>query len=668
MDARLYKLLIYERGGFFSAHRDTEKEDGMVATLVISLPVAGSGGELIVRHGEREAVIDMRADEPSEVAFAAFYADCVHETRPVLDGHRLSLVFNLCLRAGGSDTPAQAPDYTEQEDEIAHRLIQWGNDDSAADKLVWLLEHEYSEAGLSFAALKNRDAALAQVLAPATERADCELYAAIVHIEEVGSATIRGDYVDSWNWNPRDVDDMQIDEIYDSVRWLAGWTRLGSSPPFGKIPLRANELLPSGALDDADPDEQWLNEASGNEGVSLERAYRHAAFVIWPKSKTLNILAGADFDGAVAWVAEEFAQAGNIADERTGSLVSRLTDTWPPDSPYRHYRKSRVRMLELLAAIGDAAHMSRFLRAVTLARYRGGESAALANAMTVIGPEGAGGFVPLLVEAHFMRRPAGVIAFFRRLEEMHRDSTDGKWQEVLREGIRAMVHALSSPRNSVDRDEPQRQPSSKRIGKKAIRDLFVMAWRSGLVTEAETVAEAIAGHPGIVSSDRALPAVLKTLRAEGGFANTAAYAKLWRHAADFLLARSSAYPEEPGDWTIPASIPCSCGLCVQLKAFCKSPDSVSKRFPVRTDLRKHLHRMIDQCNLDIDHVTERRGRPFTLVCTKNRNGYKRRLAEYAEDILQMRSLIRSSPGGLQAAGAAPDIERLDCAVAASEQG
>ena len=171
-----------------------------------------------------------------------------------------------------------------------------------------------------------------------------------------------------------------------------------------------------------------------------------------------------------------------------------------------------------------------------------------------------------------------------------------------------------------------------------------------------------------MSSDRALPAALKTLREEGGFAKTAAFAKLWRHAADVLLARSSAFPEEPGDWTISASIPCSCDICVQLEAFCNSPDSGAERFPLRKELRKHLHRMIDACHLDIDHVTERRGRPFTLICTKNRNSYKRRLAEYAEDILQIRSLIRSSPGDPQAAGAAPDLERLNCAVAASEQG
>ncbi|MYF49965.1 MAG: 2OG-Fe(II) oxygenase, partial [Gammaproteobacteria bacterium] len=80
IEAQLYKLLVYDEGGFFSGHRDTEKAPGMIATLCISLPTSGSGGDLIVRHGGRETTIDMWAEEPSELAFAAFYADCTHET------------------------------------------------------------------------------------------------------------------------------------------------------------------------------------------------------------------------------------------------------------------------------------------------------------------------------------------------------------------------------------------------------------------------------------------------------------------------------------------------------------------------------------------------------------------------------------------------------------
>jgi hypothetical protein len=50
VSAELYKLLIYDKGSFFLSHRDTEKQPGMFATLVLALPSLSSGGELVVRH------------------------------------------------------------------------------------------------------------------------------------------------------------------------------------------------------------------------------------------------------------------------------------------------------------------------------------------------------------------------------------------------------------------------------------------------------------------------------------------------------------------------------------------------------------------------------------------------------------------------------------------
>jgi hypothetical protein len=45
--ANLYKLLLYETGGHFLAHRDTEKEPGMFGTLIIQLPSTFTGGDLV---------------------------------------------------------------------------------------------------------------------------------------------------------------------------------------------------------------------------------------------------------------------------------------------------------------------------------------------------------------------------------------------------------------------------------------------------------------------------------------------------------------------------------------------------------------------------------------------------------------------------------------------
>ena len=88
-------------------------------------------------------------------------------------------------------------------------------------------------------------------------------------------------------------------------------------------------------------------------------------------------------------------------------------------------------------------------------------------------------------------------------------------------------------------------------------------------------------------------------------------------------------------------------------------------FPLRKELRTHLHRTIEFRGLDIDHRTERRGRPFTLVCTKNRRSHERRLAEYSDDIGWMRRLMDIAPDDGRDADRAREIAELRAAVDAS---
>ncbi len=96
--AELYKLLVYDEGSFFVSHRDTEKADGMFATLIVVLPSNYTGGELLVRHQGREVRFDLRSPDPSQAAFAAFYADCLHEVLSVTSGCRLALIYILSRR------------------------------------------------------------------------------------------------------------------------------------------------------------------------------------------------------------------------------------------------------------------------------------------------------------------------------------------------------------------------------------------------------------------------------------------------------------------------------------------------------------------------------------------------------------------------------------------
>ena len=60
-----------------------------------------------------------------------------------------------------------------------------------------------------------------------------------------------------------------------------------------------------------------------------------------------------------------------------------------------------------------------------------------------------------------------------------------------------------------------------RLDDQAVRDLFALAWRWRLTTEAETAAGAIAGQPQFATPDRTLPAALRELHGEEGLADTA---------------------------------------------------------------------------------------------------------------------------------------------------
>ena len=707
LKAELYKLLIYRPGGFFAEHRDTEKVPGMVATLSLSLPTPGAGGELVVRHGGKEEVFDLSAGEPSELSFAAFYADCLHEVRPLAEGHRVTLVFNLFL--GSSGDPPGAPDYADLAAPVAECLVRW-RDEGVTDKLVWLLDHEYSEGGLSFDTLKNADAAVAQVLGDASDRADCELHAAVLRIDEVGSP-LYGPPIRRWGWDWEWDDyegvgsDAEMDDVDERREALDGWAaRNGSHPPFGRIPLNALELLPQGSLDDAEPDDRRLQGSTGNTGPTLEFFYRLAALVIWPREKTVDVVASGGIDGAVSWVATQCARVGrggqggsasnggsvrvggaaNDQPARIRRLLRRLTDLWPVgEDSWR--KQDRAAMLRLLQSTGEVEVAADFLHRVVMANYDGGENEALAAILPAIGPGEAAEFLPGLVQEHLPRRFGDVVEVLA-LADMEgagsrsaRDvpdpvagvadpstgaadpASDPAWHRVLRPAVAVALSGLgpalrteSEMRPGEDDEWPRgtwlrsrarvgRAPHDEWIDHASVCGLVMLANRLGLDDEAAAAAEALGDHPDIVTPDRMLPAALELMYEQGTLAATAAYGVLWRQAADVLLKRSSTVPPEPTDWIIAADIPCECELCTRLRAFCEDPVKRLERFKVRKDLRRHLHEIIDRHRLDLHHVTERRGSPYTLVCTKNRASHERRLDEYAEDLRCMDTLLLSMP-------------------------
>jgi hypothetical protein len=185
LDARLYKLLVYERDGFFVKHRDSEKHDRMVASLVVVLPNQFEGGSLVVRHGAEKRILPFdEAAAGKAPCYAAFYADCEHEVQRVTGGVRLCLAYNLVLnpkRKTGREGAAgkAAGKQTAPAEVLAESIGSWVAR-QPAKPMVFALEHHYTQRGLSRDLLKGADRRLADLVVAAAEKSEC-----IVHLAQV---------------------------------------------------------------------------------------------------------------------------------------------------------------------------------------------------------------------------------------------------------------------------------------------------------------------------------------------------------------------------------------------------------------------------------------------------------------------------------------------------
>ncbi len=324
----LYKLLLYEPGSFFLAHRDGEKLDRMVATLVIALPSAHAGGELIVRHEGREVQVDFGAEGRFAMQYAAFYADCEHEVRPVTSGFRLALVYNLTLAK--SKQAISAPTSREPVEAVARLLEEWRPQKKKTKKsvtatspeevrpltkLAVVLDHKYSPAGLTRDTLKGIDRARADVLFAAAGQTGYNASLALVTKWVSGSAEPAGVYGYGYGYSrsrrygrrryeeeyEEDNDsEYEMGEVIDESLSAEHFSDAdGHHLDFGTLPLDDGEIVAEGPLDEGEPDQEDFEGFTGNAGMTLDRWYHRAAIMLWPAESHFGVLCEAGIDAAV---------------------------------------------------------------------------------------------------------------------------------------------------------------------------------------------------------------------------------------------------------------------------------------------------------------------------------------------------------------------------------
>ncbi len=666
LHANLYKLLVYETGSFFLPHRDGEKLDGMVATLVIALPSSHTGGELIITHeGRRDEITLAGAASGHEMSYAAFYADCEHEVRPVRNGYRLCLVYNLTLGRSRRKSGVLAPRTAEVVASIRELLGNWPAKENLT-KLAVTLEHQYTQDGLNIDTLKGVDRARADVLFDAADQAGYAAHLALVTHWQSGSAE-GGDYgysrgrerYRSWSYDDEDGEDddesfdegtgHEMGEVYEESLSINHWSdRNGNKIAYGEMDLEKAEIVSNVPYEDWDLGREEFEGYTGNAGMTLERWYHRAAIVIWPKQNNFTVLCDAGTDAAISGLKSMVGTWKRIRKsdqpkqrESCLEFATAIIHTWsPPKFNYQSYAvKEKVDRSEfplLLQELDDADLVVRFLTEV----------------MPNDGKIQLGKAFPIFCKRHgWPTFEAGLTAIFDAASHetvgrntalleticLQRDKNADR-MNVCKELAEHAVNALQRFDNHSSADDWR----VERIDRAALLVSLVKSLVSVDCTEPleELFDHTLSQNKTYDLTDARLAAIFALESWLGKkLGKTRRAISCWlEHCRTELEQRTEHAPTPFTDFRRAAKLSCNCADCRELSGFLADPDKSVNRFKVSKARRQHLHRIIDGNGCDLTHVTIRNTNPQTLVCTKTTASYQLACKVYARDTENLKRL------------------------------
>lgn len=652
VEAELYKLLVYAEGGHFQAHRDTEKTEGMFGTLVITLPSVHTGGTLRIRHADQEIALDLCPIESAEIRFAAFYADCEHEVEPVKEGNRICLVYNLLRKQG--DIPSSPPDDRTAVQAASSALRDWAsvpkNPNTMPHKIIYLLEHKYTESSLSMQTLKGEDAALTRVLRMAAEQANFDLHLAMVHIQESG-------YFESYFGYGEEPDELDLNDavVEDHDTFLEGWrTANDDAVDYGKMRFdSAEDLLPPGALDHESPDEENFHSSTGNEGASFDRAYLRAALVLWLKAEGGLICLENGLTSAIGYLASR-ARSAPVADRENLRFIAEQVVEQFGENP--HGADHIPRIFDGLLRLGFIDLLQEIWRGPLLEIYDGSCNEVLSQSLPALALSEAESCLADLFERYAICLPRDCLELWtfasalfptkslsfptafhillkhlphaRQGKQGYRISYDSFLEETLHPKKEDAWYASHEPHESCGFPPEMLSETLSQL---------VINSSNTLTIE---LLQTLRANPKVFTiEDMLFPAFL---HAQSAFRNHPGYDLLWQASAEALLERSEFSPSAPTDWADPTPLDEKGPVAVQLQIFLQDPKEETFVFRANQYLRSKMESLVRRHDLDLNLRTEKKGSPHILHLTKNRATYQKALKTYRDDQARMRGMINPS--------------------------
>ena len=644
--AELHNLLVYAPGQFFVPHQDSEKEDGMIGTLVVTLPSKFTGGATIVKHHDEK--VELRGSS-SKLGLVAFYADCHHEVQPVEDGYRIVLTYNLLLSktSAGDQPPASDQTLARLERRVREFFetppaSEWSGakPEPPPDRLVYLLDHQYTQKGLSWSHLKNADAIRVAALREVAKRLDCEVALALADVHETWSCEEedlgygrsrrrRRGYRDDDDSAPVPITNStpELVELQDWEVELRHFVDAQGKAGAASGYIDASELCYTKPSVDLNPFKAEHEGYMGNWGNTVDRWYHRAAVVLWPRERTFIIRAKSSAKFALDELASSLKREGlEVARRKAEQLMPFWARVWHDANDSRLTAKTLSVALELDSpklALGLVLPLS------------------LENLTSPLAPVAVD-----LLERYGFEWLEQALAKWHSRERADLD-TRLPWLSSIQTLIRALTATESIPAQELanwlvaqqwawlserHRSAQQNHPAG------ALKELARFAVPTLRLVESSLALKRADLHDQIqrtVSSPEypvlALVNLLETARRtfETREAGAPDFAALDAHCISELEQRLARPTRPNDDWSITPPARCSCQLCIELSRFLVASDRTRLNWPLAESKRAHIHGVLDAHDLPVTHTTRRTGSPYTLVLTKTSAVFERDAAERA---------------------------------------
>ncbi len=547
--------------------------------------------------------------------------------------HRIVLTFNLSLELSKDATAPTTPykpliNAIRESFKAQESPKQSAHQEQKAPKIIYLLDHEYTQKGLSWSHLKGADRSRAEAFKAAAEAVDCNIYLTLADVQETWDCEQDQDYghyrhydryrdyddEDEDGYEDDDYDDHESEptDLIDSSTVLKHWPdRDGHLLPYAEYTTSyRDDLCWTADSDDFEPFESEYEGFMGNYGNTLDRWYHRAAIVLWQKQDHYSALFQIQPDKTIAALldlAKQDSQTFNAM-----GLIPRLLPVLQSFCQYSKNAEAASDLMSLAALLQDQELAHKLMQNFDL---------------SILTPQQLPEFLAL-------QKAYGTSWCLQLLKEW---GSEHKHHHNILEckNLSKLISALSSYSEISDwlichhfiqlkkRHLLAKKGSTRNLLENASKHIsgVIDLLHACAIGQHETIHQELIDHmisnPSVYDPLLLTKSLKKFKKNLGTLSSeTWGHEKLKQYLITTLQTEHDQGVQAADDWSIKAVSNCTCADCKTLNTFLQSATSKNVVWPLAKDRRSHIHGKITDLCISVTHETQHTGSPHKLILTK----------------------------------------------------